>query len=69
MSILEPVEDRNNRDIKAKRVQARNYAAPGATIEDDLEDQLTQFFAQYPKKSGPQDSPHLDPDTTLYGMC
>lgn len=52
----------------AKRVQAHNYAAPGHTVEDDLADQMDEFFKKFPKRQGPDSVPPLNPDSTLYGM-
>jgi hypothetical protein len=60
----ENIEKHTTNDAYA---QARSYASPGATVEDDLADQLNQFFKQYPRKTGPENSPYLHPDTTLYG--
>lgn len=52
---------------KSEHVKAHVYATPGHTVEDDLADQLTAFFEQFPQKSGPDGAPPLDPNTTLYG--
>ncbi|KAH7922567.1 hypothetical protein BV22DRAFT_1094380 [Leucogyrophana mollusca] len=55
-----------SRDVDLERLQASNYAVPGSTVEDDMSDQISRFFAQFPKKSGPESNPSLDPAQTLY---
>ena len=57
----------NRKRENRKQIQAHNYAEPGNTVEDDLSDQLEQFFKQYPGKSGPHAVPPLGPGSTLYG--
>lgn len=59
-----------NRGRQAKNgLEASNYASPGSTVEDDLADQLNAFFKHYPKKSCPESTPSLDPNSTLYIFC
>ncbi|KAF8835822.1 hypothetical protein BDN67DRAFT_984357 [Paxillus ammoniavirescens] len=37
--------------ISTPAVNVINFAVPGATVENDLEDQLAQFFDRFPKKA------------------
>ncbi|RPD74508.1 hypothetical protein L226DRAFT_582184 [Lentinus tigrinus ALCF2SS1-7] len=43
-----------------------NFSFPGSTTEDDLETQLTKFFAKFPPKRSPQSDPPLDPSRTSF---
>ncbi|KAI0689877.1 hypothetical protein BC835DRAFT_1418189 [Cytidiella melzeri] len=43
-----------------------NFAFPGATAEDDLEDELAQFYKMFPKKASPKESPPLDSTKITY---
>ncbi|KAH7910328.1 hypothetical protein BJ138DRAFT_1153206 [Hygrophoropsis aurantiaca] len=56
----------NARDAGSRKLQAYNYACPGSTAEDDLKDQMEEFFDRFPKNTKPGDKPPLDPDQTLY---
>ncbi len=49
-----------------RNVSICNLSAPGATAEDDLDNQLGRFFAAYPPKKTPESKPALDPATTCY---
>ncbi|KAJ6561589.1 hypothetical protein B0H10DRAFT_1844566 [Mycena sp. CBHHK59/15] len=47
-------------------VSVRNFSFPGATAQDDLDDQLGRFFAVCPPKKAPDSKPALDPTNTCY---
>lgn len=54
------LRNRNN------EVEIHNFAFPGATVEDDLSKQLSQFFRLFPKKNSPSELPVLDANRTTY---
>ncbi|KAJ6621353.1 hypothetical protein B0H10DRAFT_2163163 [Mycena sp. CBHHK59/15] len=45
-----------------------NFAFPGATAEEDLNEQLSRFFVRFPKKSHPKSIPALDAEKTAYSF-
>ncbi|KIJ21202.1 carbohydrate esterase family 16 protein [Paxillus involutus ATCC 200175] len=52
--------------ISAPAVNVINFAVPGATVENDLEDQLAQFFDRFPKKAKSSLVPALNPEGATY---
>ena len=53
---------------QGKQTTIHNFASPGATAQDDLSIQLSAFFARFPKKGSPNESPRLSSDKTTYCM-